>query len=70
MSISEQAFPSERAMEEKGMTLREWYAGLAMQGLIVSRGARASTDDLVDVFTKNAFQIADAMVAEEEPTED
>lgn len=44
-----------------GMTLRDWFAGMALQGLL-SDNINASHDD----FAKHAFKYADAMLAERE----
>lgn len=52
------------ATEEQGITLRQWYAGLAIQGLLAARGAHSNTPELVDKVTKNAIKIADRMVKE------
>ena len=46
-----------------GMTMRDWYAGLAMQVLIMR-----SNDELdPELMTKNAFAIADAMLDQVKP---
>jgi hypothetical protein len=41
----------------KGMTLRQWYAGLAMQGML------AANPDWDESVVEWAFKLADAMVA-------
>jgi hypothetical protein len=47
----------------RDMTLRDYYAGLAMQGLI----ARADWDtDNPDFYSMWAYDMADAMLAEEQ----
>lgn len=43
-----------------GMTLRQWYAGMAMQGLVVSADWSTTT------IAEEAFRLADAMLAQEE----
>lgn len=58
-----QAFPSNPMFAdghmgyEYGMSLRDWYAGLAMQGLIV--GTEEPSHHFIAVV---AFQMADAMM--------
>ena len=57
-----------------GMSLRQWYAGMALQGLLADSrhhaealARRHGTDSkLVEIFAKFAFSFADAMIAEEE----
>lgn len=57
----EQAFPAQHQQCYGGMTLREYFAGLAMQGLEASPDttSAAPTD-----IAKDAVQIADALLAE------
>ena len=45
----------------KGMTLRQWYAGMAMQGLISSNQHTRYDED-----AKFAFMWADAMITQED----
>ncbi len=53
-----------------GMTLRQWYAGKALEGLCVSWGAEEySPNDVLATIpnlTKWAFAFADSMIAHEE----
>ncbi len=42
-----------------GMTLRDWFAGMAMQGLIANRGSSYWKDT-----PANAYAMADALLAE------
>ena len=44
-----------------GMTLRQWYAGLAMQGMLACPVQPQSGPDM---FARDAFAMADAMIAE------
>jgi hypothetical protein len=58
----DRAFPSTTSargeeVQEQGMTLREWYAGLAMQGLLSSSRVLDS-----DRTAELAFAQADAML--------
>lgn len=51
-----------------GMSLRQWYAGMAMQGIIASYANPAATgypNDEADKVAKAAFQFADALLAHE-----
>ena len=44
----------------EGMSLRDWFAGMAMQALILA----AKTSQDVDLLSKGAYQMADAMLKE------
>lgn len=48
----------ERFIIEPGMTLRQWYAGLAMQVLLMNPNSSFKED------ARKAFEMADAMIAE------
>ena len=53
------AYPHDTGLAPcKGLTKREWYAGLAMMGLIPSARGNLTAYELAD----QAFQIADAMM--------
>ena len=58
------AFPESRGIQHRGMTLRDYFAAKAMQGMKSSEvdGAFYSDGNLV----KNAYKIADAMIEERE----
>ena len=46
-----------------GMTLRQWYAGMAMQGIMASwEGAETEHLPTISIM---AFKMADAMIAED-----
>ena len=45
---------------QSGMTLRDWFAGEAMQSLMLA----AKTSQDVDLLSKGAYQMADAMLKE------
>ncbi len=54
-------------LSEPGLTKREYFAGLAMQGLMttVFVSAEAKPDDVPDsVYAKEAVLMADALIAE------
>ena len=44
-----------------GMTLRDWFAGQALNGLLATFGKQAETRD---GYAKEAYHYADAMLAE------
>lgn len=46
-----------------GMSLRQWYAGMALQGLI---GQEDHPVDWIPLLAKTAFECADAMIAHQE----
>jgi hypothetical protein len=64
------AFPrpaSEDALANEGMTLRQWYAGMALQGFLTC-GDHFIAADAANNPRKAAawaFELADAMLAEE-----
>lgn len=53
------AFPAETVLHNKGMTLRDWFAGQALSGLSAQFGAELSPS----AFASFTYQIADAMLA-------
>jgi hypothetical protein len=56
------AFPTHEDMQE-GMTLRDHFAGLAMQGLIASPRGPANGGTITDSWVaENAYIVADAML--------
>jgi hypothetical protein len=53
------AFPHENFLSHRGMTLRDYFAAKAMQGMLSENsGIRYPTDELVDF----AYKVADAMM--------
>lgn len=44
----------------EGVSLHQWYAGMALQGLLAHYGAGQTRNDLVDL----SLQYADAMIRE------
>lgn len=59
----------ERFIIEPGMTIRQWYAGLAMQGLIARGALTCTLDGLSRPFNEKevkeqAFAMADEMIKE------
>jgi hypothetical protein len=52
-----------------GMTLRQWYASMALQGIITNEGPVLPIDDFKANYrsaVQRAFSYADAMIAYEE----
>lgn len=55
------AFPIQgQSYPRSGMSLRDWFAGQALVGLI----ARSSVDGAGYKFSNQAYQVADAMLAQ------
>lgn len=57
------AFPAmhfDLADNEHGMTLRDYFAAKAMQGLLSNRNAEAAIDE----FAAKSYRMADAMIKE------
>ena len=66
------AFPSavlfdQAIVEKDGMTLRDWFAGMAMQGMLSNPDFNGASDASVAGF---AFRQADAMIEGRERKED
>ena len=59
--MSERAFPVEnpRATEQRGMTLRDYFAAQCITGFLPGK---AVEDSYIDHFAKRAYQVADAML--------
>jgi len=50
-------------VENQGMELRDWFAGMAMQGMLSENsGVRYPTNELVEF----AYQVADVMMKQRE----
>lgn len=55
------AFPQQRFQE--GMTLRDWFAGMAIGSILESIGQAVILDSaLIDTAAFKAYQVADAMI--------
>ena len=56
--------------EADGMSLRQWYAGMALQGLLAESAHPQSAGSWKQAgsFAANAFELADAMIAAEKET--
>ena len=57
----EQVTDEEPVGFDKGMTIRQWYAGLALQGML-SNSTLLTTE--ISQIAKETFAMADAMIAE------
>lgn len=58
------AFPLTRA-DFKDMSLRDWFAGMALQGMLASTFMKGDIDEYKpDSRANHAYQLADAMIAE------
>ncbi len=55
------AFPSRPADMESGMTLRDYFAAKAMQGLLAQSNGTALSSD-VSIAAEYAYKTADAML--------
>lgn len=67
-SFSRNGYPDGHSM---GMTLRDWFAGQAMQGLWVAynRDWSNPNDYQINAIAANAYMVADAMLAARETPE-
>lgn len=54
------AFPIQKDAVWGGMSLRHWYAGLAMQGLLMKHNNFMSQNEIII----NSVKYADALIAE------
>jgi DNA-directed RNA polymerase alpha subunit len=57
------AFPNPNNTMQEGMDLRDWFAGMAMQGIIMEGGLNSTYCNQV---SKMAYQFADAMITNKE----
>ena len=63
--MNEAAFPNPHLRDGSGMTIRDVYAGLAMQGLIASPRGLIGKNEITNVdYAQAAYLIADAMLKE------
>ena len=62
------AFPAQHfdlAEHEHGMTMRDWFAGMAMQGMLACPIQPQSGPDM---YARDAYALADAMIQERSKT--
>ena len=66
------AFPSEylSGYRDEGMSLRDYFAAAALQGLLASFAGADCRMPTPEALAKDAFQQADAMLAERERNEE
>jgi len=63
MVVIMNAFPNPNRTDQTGMTLRDWFAGLVLQGLIASpRGTPDGSNATDAYYAKCAYLVADAML--------
>ena len=55
------AFPNPNNTEQTGMSLRDWFAGLAMQGELASQDSENIIESL-ELLASYAYEVADAMM--------
>ena len=55
------AFPNPNNTEQTGMSLRDWFAGLAMQGELASQDSESIIERL-ELLASYAYEVADAMM--------
>jgi len=61
--MNEAAFPNPHLRDGSGMTLRDYFAAKAMQGLIASPRGLFGKNEITDVdYAQAAYLIADAML--------
>ena len=53
----------------KGMSLRDWFAGMALQGLLAGNTGEYSSESYARNSSAHAYQVADAMLAARERKE-
>jgi hypothetical protein len=62
-----QYFPDDKnANEEQGMTLRDWFAGQALAGMISGLDAKSEGSQAIKPIAAAAYDFADAMLAARE----
>jgi hypothetical protein len=60
-----QGGPEDFTPGSTGITLRQYYAGKAIHGFLAHDGTSKTETWVWDAYTRRAFEIADAMIAEE-----
>lgn len=54
--------PAGDDIHQRGMSMRDWFAGMALQGFTSFHGARNYTSGSIDEYAEEAFSLADAMM--------
>lgn len=63
---AERAFPSAAIADEfGGMTLRDWFAGMALSGILADRPAKGVSYEQAAIWS---YAYADAMMAQKDKT--
>lgn len=58
--------PAQEPNKQDGMTLRDWFAGLALQGICASGPGSQWSNEML---AQEAYRLADAMLAQREKQE-
>lgn len=58
--------PDSTGYVDQGMTLRDWFAGMALQGLLGLVNPRVSYEHGTKTVARDAYMFADAMLAARE----
>jgi len=56
---NQHAFPTSQIADSNGMTLRDYFAAKAMQGMV---GREVSDPSRIEKYAENAYKMADAML--------
>ena len=64
MSDNPSAFPSNGPLLDRGMTLRDWFAGQVVQGFVARGLPKDLARDSAEIVPRLSYAIADAMLAE------
>lgn len=62
--VTPESFPSQ------GMTLRDWFAGMAIQGVVTDRGVHNLDRGDATALAQSAYLMADAMLMERQGEDD
>lgn len=60
----ESSFPYNPESHFPGMTLRDWFAGMALGALVSNSSRENFHHDTSEIYSSNAYILADAMLAE------
>lgn len=60
------AYPESHSIKVSGMSLRDWFAGQALAGMIARQSVALIDDNALDYIAKRAVRLADALLAARE----
>ena len=66
-TIHGKEYSSKHTVYNSGMSLRDWFAGMALQGIMAA--PKRISVDCIDIAI-DAYKLADAMIKEKEKTND